>query len=154
MKKKKGTKNAAATSVTSPLKQSNNVLQQKSPLQITEVRHVWFQKHDLNLLLTSPVPQVSAASLSPAERLYSRTARPNNSSFSTSCQSGLRAACSMQKRDQQYPEETKTQAGINSCHNYLTLPTLQLLQVLQASVPPTIPVPLVLLSACYSAGII
>lgn len=55
-----------------------------------------------------PEPQAAAASLSPAGTLYSRTVRLDNSSFSTSCQSGLHAVCSMQKMDQQYPEDTDT----------------------------------------------
>lgn len=55
-----------------------------------------------------PELQEAAVSLSPAVKLYSKTVRQDNSSFSTSCQSGLHAVCSMQKMDQQYPEETNT----------------------------------------------
>lgn len=55
-----------------------------------------------------PELQEAAVSLSPAVKLYSKTARRDNSSFSTSCQSGLHAVCSMQKTDRQYPEETNT----------------------------------------------
>lgn len=53
-----------------------------------------------------PELQEAAASLSPAVKLYSMTVRQDNSSFSTSCQSGLRAVCSTQKMDRRYPEET------------------------------------------------
>lgn len=55
-----------------------------------------------------PEPREAAASPSPAVKPYSKTARQDNSSFSTSCQIGLRAVCSMQKMDQQYPEDRDT----------------------------------------------
>lgn len=61
-----------------------------------------------------PEPQEWAASLSPVERPYNMTVKPNNSSFSTSCQSDLHAACSMQKMDQQYPDETQRQDMFNN----------------------------------------
>lgn len=52
-----------------------------------------------------PELQEAAAALSPAVKLYSKTARQDNSSFSTSCQIGLHAVCSTQKMDQQYPKD-------------------------------------------------
>lgn len=67
------------------------------------IKVIWMRKRKKMV----PELQEWAVSLSPAGRPYSMTVKPDNSSFSTSCQSGRHAVCSMQKMDLQYPGEKK-----------------------------------------------